>query len=84
MPTVRGCAECGIHDADPRHVYGRVNRLGTVQAPPTPRHIGCCADVTGCALCTDTVARSGGKTGQDLIDYLAAERAARTLEDTHG
>jgi hypothetical protein len=81
MALIRGCAVCGQRDTHPRHVVGIVNAR---TAPPTPKHFQCCADTTGCAACTDTVARSGGKTGQDLIDFLAAERAARTQEDTHG
>jgi hypothetical protein len=75
--VIRGCAGCDQSDSHPRHVVGVVNRQAD---PPTPRHIDCCA-ATGCAACADTVARSGGKTGQALIDHLAAERAARTEEN---
>lgn len=75
---IRGCAECGRNDEHPRHVEGTVNR--GVVGPPTPRHIDCCA-ARGCPLCIATVADAGGKTGQDLIDHLAAARAARTQEN---
>lgn len=80
MALVRGCAECGQRDTHPRHVVGIVNAR---TAPPTPKHLDCCA-AAGCALCQQTMRDVGGRTGQNLIDYLAAQRAARTQEDTHG
>ena len=74
---LRTCSACGLVDDHPRHVVGMVNRHG---ARSESMHLDCCA-ASGCELCTDTVTRSGGLSGQALIDHLAAERAARTLED---
>ncbi len=76
---LRTCPACGLSDDHPRHERGVVN-LPAGQRPPAGLHLDCCA-ASGCELCQDTVTRCGGRTGQDLIDFLAAERAARTLED---
>ncbi len=76
---LRTCSACGLIDDHPRHVWGAVS-LGGVKTPQTSLHLDCCAH-NGCATCLDTLVAAGGRTGQDLIDHLAAERAARTLED---
>jgi len=81
MALTRGCAVCGQRDTHPRHVVGILNRPGV--GPPTPKHLDCCA-AAGCALCQQTMREAGGRTGQDLIDHLAAQRAARAQEETHG
>lgn len=75
--TGRICSVCSAGEPGPWHVQGLLNQPGAT--PPAPVHIGCCAE-QGCALCTATVAESGGLTGQPLLDHLAALRAARTQE----
>ena len=81
---LRTCSACGRVDDHPRHVVGMVNRPGTwawdLKRMATSMHLDCCAQ-SGCALCLDSLDRAGGLSGQALIDHLAAERAARTLED---
>jgi hypothetical protein len=38
-------------------------------------HLDCCA-AQGCPLCSETEQETAGRRGQDLIDHLAAQRAA--------
>ena len=78
---MRTCPACSHSEPGPWHVRAVLNRPGAT--PPPPLHIGCCA-ARGCATCTATVAEAGGLTGQPLLDHLAAQRAARTLEVSHG
>lgn len=74
---IRDCAACGVRDDHPRHVVGLINvARGTV--PPVPLHLDCCA-ARGCESCAETVRAAGG-TGTTLINYLAAQRAARTRD----
>lgn len=77
---IRGCGVCGRADDHPRHVVGLVNARGPA---PEPRHIDCCA-AAGCAACAQTVAESEGRTGQALIEWLAAQRARRAKEQGNG
>jgi hypothetical protein len=78
--VTRDCADCDRPAGfEPRHIVGVIN-LPAGEAPPVPRHLSCCAAI-GCAHCQHTISEAGGRTGQDLIDHLAAQRAARSLED---
>lgn len=67
---VRSCDVCGQVDDHPRHILQTLDG-GTV----TIRHMDCCA-ANGCEVCQATEEANGALRGQELIDHLAAERAA--------
>lgn len=62
---VRDCDICGATDDHPRHDHSLDD--GSTQL----RHLDCCASA-GCpdGSCDQTVADSGGLTGEKLIAYL--------------
>jgi hypothetical protein len=70
----RGCDECGITDADPRHTTAVMTNGGLTEKT---RHMDCCA-AAGCpdGSCPDILARSRDARGADLTSYLTALRVA--------
>lgn len=66
---VRMCLGCSIEDDHPRH---------TVVIPPdmaeVPWHMNCHAAITKCELCVAVVKGAKGKTGDDLRDFIMAEK----------
>lgn len=66
--------ECGQYDDHPRH------RINDKKLPGGHQlfHLDCCAK-RGCptGTCGPQVELAGGKTGQDLIDHLAAVRGSQ-------
>lgn len=66
----RSCDLCGLIDDHPRHVL--VLEPGVAQVA----HLDCCA-ANGCPVCQASEEANGGRRGDELIAYLAAEREVR-------
>lgn len=62
--AVRKCIYCGQEDDHPKH---ETIHRGWVSVYS---HYDCCAEVTGCDLCSPVVAKAEGKRGEELRDFI--------------
>lgn len=65
---IRGCSGCDGLDDAPRHVMGAMNKGQSSQW-----HWECHA-ARGCTLCVEQLEAANGRTGTELIGWLAEQR----------
>lgn len=61
---VRKCIYCAQEDDHPKHETIHPGHISVYA------HKDCCAEVTGCELCTPEVAGAKGKRGEEFRAYL--------------
>jgi hypothetical protein len=68
MSEVRKCIYCGQQDDHPKHETIHPGFISVYA------HKDCCAEVTGCVLCTPDVEAADGRRGAEFREFLESLR----------